>query len=379
MELFDNFVRTYNKRANHDHSSYAFLNESIWPAAAYVRRIVSDWSNEFPLEKDFVRRFKSDNHQEHLAAFFEITIHQWLRKQFFDVELHEIASTTSRRRPDFCISKNGNKEFYAECTLSAIPDYEPGIERLKNQITDVLEGIPCPKYWLSVSFEKCNTISLPKKKVISFVQGVIDEGLDHHENSWERKYWTMNERGWSLRFSLFPKSIITERTLGSVSGGPAGIIYSEKPLRASLDRKRGRNYGDFNSPYIICINSADFYLDNLSIMQTLFGSRAGEIEFSNQGSEKEGFFLHDSRQQNTSVSGVLIVKDLVPWNLHVVQASLWHNPFATFPIDKRLLNVRQVFFEPLNEEGKFYQKVIEGKGLGDILEIDPGYMKKDVE
>ena len=70
MKLFDDFERTYVARANHDHSSYDFINKSTWQAACYVRQLLTEWSKEFPLDSDFVSRFKSDNYQKHLSAFY---------------------------------------------------------------------------------------------------------------------------------------------------------------------------------------------------------------------------------------------------------------------------------------------------------------------
>lgn len=379
MKLFDDFERTLKGRANHDHSSYEFINKSAWPAANYVRELLETWCDEFPLDTDFVNRFKSDNYQKHVAAFFELVMYRWLRAQDYDVKLHELASIDSQRRPDFCISKLDKKVLYAECTLSALPDYDPGIERLRNQITDILESIPCPKYWLSVYFEKCSTNSLSKKKIINFVSKLIEEGLDRFDPAnFERKRWTFRDCGWEMEFSLFPKSINTTRTLGASQHGPAGIIYSEKPLRASLDRKKGGNYGRFIHPYVICINSSDFYLDGLSIMQTLFGPRAGQSHFDVKDKDNDGFFLFKGRPINTSVSAVLIVNNLVPWNLHVAKSSLWHNPFASLPLDTEALDIQSVSFRKSNGS-IFYRQDRHGKLIGDILQIDSTYVNSDVE
>lgn len=379
LNLFDVFERTYRGRANHDHSSYDFINNSAWQAAVYVRQLLNEWSREFPLDADFISRFKSDNYQTHSAAFFEIATYQWLRLQGFEIALHQIASTGSKKRPDFCIIKSEEKVFYAECTLSALPDHDPGLERLKNQITDVLESIPSPKYWLSVDFEKCSTASLAKKKIKTFVSRLIDEGLDEHDShDRKQKKWTLNESGWQISFSLFPKSIETTRTLGAIHVGPAGIIYSEKPLRSSLDRKKGSNYGNLDIPYIVCINSADFYLDSLSVMQTFFGPRSRENGFLSLDAENDAFFLYKGRPRNTSVSRVLIVNNLVPWNLHVAKAALWHNPFAAFPLDGTLLDIHQIIFRNRGDNN-FQKEEIKGRLIGDVLQIDSNYMTTDVE
>lgn len=379
MNLFDEFTRTYIGRANHDHSDYKFLNESAWPAAAYVRKTLTNWSKDFPVDLDFVKRFRSLNDQEHLAAFFELIVFKWLQAHLFEIEIHQVAGRESQRRPDFCASKNGEKFFYAECALAPSPEQEPGIERLKNQITDILENIPCPKYWVSIDFERCNNTTLPKKKVQNFIHAMIDEGLDQHvQTDWERKSWTLAESGWQINFSLFPKSIVTNRTLGSVNGAPMGMIDSVKPLRGSLDRKRGKNYGTLEKPYIICINSSDIYLDQQSITKTLFGNHLenGSVLDVNKG--VPSFFVNNGSPQNRSVSAVLMFKNILPWNMHVVETELWLNPFAINPIQSHFLNVNQISFES-SENSLILREVKGGMSFRELANIDQDYMDSSVE
>lgn len=379
MELFDEFERTFKGRANHDHSSYDFINKSTWPAAVYIRELLSKWSLEFPVDADFLSRFRSDNYQKHLGAFFEIVIYTWLKYQNFNVRLHEVASLSSQRRPDFAISKAPDDKFYAECTLAALPDYDPGIERLKNQITDALEGIESPEYALVIDFEKSSTVSLSKKKLIRFVQQILGEGLSEDESlDWNSKAWTLKDSGWQIEFKIFRKPKGVKRTVGMIHNGPAGIIYSEKPLRASLDRKKGSNYGSLENPYVICINSCDFYLDSLSVMQTLFGSWSRSNGFSLNAKESDGFFLRNGKPLNTSVSAALIVNNIVPWNLHVAKAELWHNPFATRPLSKVTLDLPEISFKKVN--GNDYEmEYLQGQSIGEILRIKDDYMRNDVE
>lgn len=377
MKLFPDFERTFAGRANHDNSNYSFLNNSSWEASTYVRNKLINWASNFPLDKDFIKRFTSKNNQEHLGAFFEIVIFQWLKNQNLHIDFHQTASVESGKRPDFTVSKNQSQIFLAECTLSAMPDNDLGLKKLRDQITDVIESIPSPKYWINIDFEDCSSTSLSKRKLITFVQKVINEGQGPHESLMDKKKWTLNESGWRLTFSLFPKSIDSTRSLGMVANGPAKFIDSERPLRTALDRKRGRNYGVLSKPYVICINSSDIYQDEISIMQALFGQALTGSSLFIRGSQSDSFFLSNNKPQNTSVSAVLIVKDLVPWNLHVVKMSLWHNPWAKYPLNENALMVEQHSFT-LKTEGEYERTVIAGKSLGEILEIDPSYMNKAI-
>lgn len=367
MSLFENFNRTHFGRANHNHSAYEFLNVSAWKAAEYVRAKVIEWSNDFPMDKDFIKRFTHKSNQEHHAAFFEIVTYQWLKRQNFEIEFHRIASDGSARRPDFTILKNDVPLFFAECTMSALPDHDPGIETLQNKIADTIENIHCPKYFINVDFEKCTSETISTKKLVTFIESIIQEGQEQITSYADIKRWIFQERGWRIRFSLMPKKEGVQRTLGMTGHGAAQIIFSEKPLRSTLDRKRGKNYGELEYPYIICVNSSDFYLDDISIEQTLFGTQS-----------EEGFFICDDKPQNTSVSGILLIKGLVPWNLHVVSSSLWHNPWAKYPLPKDTLLANQHFYEITNRRTP-QKNFLPGKSLAEILEINGDYMSSEVE
>ncbi len=372
--LFEDFTRIHAGRANHDSSQYDFLNVSAWKAATYVRNKLNEWVLDFPLDKDFIARFTSANNKEHNAAFFELVMFQWLKQQNLDVEFQGIAVPGSGRRPDFTLSKNGSKIFISECTLSALPGNDAGTEKHEKQITDIVESIPCPNYFINIDFEKSSQATIPKRKLIKFLENVINEGQDKNVSVFDRREWTLQESGWRINFSLFFKSSSSTRTLGATTHGAAQIINSERPLRTALDRKRGRNYGSQQMPYIICINSFDFYLDDISIMQTLFGT-SGEISLQ---SNEAGFLIHSGKPQNTSVAAILILKGLVPWNLHAVRMGLWHNPWATYPLITNLLDVDQNSYK-VNERGAYEPEFINGKTLGEILSIDHDYLSQEIE
>lgn len=366
VPLFENFNRTHAGRANHNHSAYEFLNVSAWKAADYVRSKVIEWSVDFPMDKDFVKRFTHKSNSEHHAAFFEMVTYQLLKTQNFEIVVHRIASEGSARRPDFTILKGDNPLFFAECAMSALPDHDPGIETLQNRICDIIESFHCPKYFINVDFENCSTETIPTKRLTSFIESLIQEGQEQVTSYSDIRRWNFEERGWKIRFTLMPKADGVQRTLGITEHGAAQIIFSEKPLRSTLDRKRGKNYGELQHPYIICVNSSDFYLDDISIEQTLFGTRS-----------EEGFFICNDKPQNTSVSGILLIMGLVPWNLHVVSSSLWHNPWAKYPLPKDTLLTNQHFYEVSNSRPQ--KNFLPGKSLGEILGINSDYMSSEVE
>lgn len=373
MNVFDNFPRTRTKRANHNSSQYEFLNTSAWKVAAYVRHIITEWTQDFPVDKDFVKRFTSKKDKEHRAAFFELTMFQWMKKQGLEIGFQHEATNDSNRRPDLTALQHGEIMFRAECTLSAMPDEIEGIETLKDIITDIIEAVPCPDFFIRVNFEKTSTQTLSKKKVEKFITQMIKEGS---EGVLLNKKWTLDEMGWCIEFSLFKKSRPAQRSLGGISNGPASIIDSVTPLRRALNSKRGRNYGTQDKPYLICINSRDMYLDEISIAQTLFGIQY--YSAWNLSESMSGFFLEQGIPQNQSVSAILITKDLGAYNLLQPQMAIWHNPWAHFQLPSNLLSISQNLFSK-DESGRFNLMRIEGAAMGKILEINPEYLNSEIE
>lgn len=363
ISLFDDFKRTDGARASHTSSAYDFLNKSAWKAASYVRDKVTEWACDFPIDKDFVARFTSRDDKEHAGAFFELITFQLLRHHGYKVSFQTHSVADSSRRPDFTAYKRKQEILIAECTLSGLPNHNPGTERLENEIKEIIESIPSPQYYVNVEFERAGTASIAKNKIITFVKKVIGAGQQPITSLIDLNKWIMEEGEWKIIFSLIPKPKGRPRTLGINGSGGAEIIDSISPLRNSLNRKRASKYGTLHLPYLICLNSFDMYLDEIDIMQTLF--------------YEDGYWKCNGRPQNKTVSGILLFKDLGRWSLDSARPVLWHNPWAENPIKTTLLNVDQYIF---NDTDQLFptRKLIQGKGIGEILHIDSDYLSQDV-
>ncbi|NOT76964.1 MAG: hypothetical protein HOP08_18730 [Cyclobacteriaceae bacterium] len=363
LALFSAFKRTSMARANHDSSNYEFLDNSAWKAASYVRNKIIEWVCDFPLDKDFVARFTSHEDKEHAGAFFELVTFQFLRHLGYRVFFQLPSIAGSSRRPDFTVYRKRKEILIAECTLSGLPNHSPGIDRLENQIKDMIESVASPDYYINVDFERSGTISIAKNKIISFVKKVIAEGQTPVDSLHDVNHWTMEESGWKITVSLIPKPKESTRTLGINSSGGAEIIDSVSSLRNSLNRKRASKYGSLSLPYLICLNSFDFYMDEMDIMQALF--------------YEDGFWKCNEKPQNRTVSALLLFKDLGRWNLNSARPILWHNPWAEYPLTTSILNVDQYIFTDTDRQFPT-RKLINGRSFREILNIDNDYLSQEV-
>ena len=368
MQLFDNFKRTNTDIANHVTSNYSFINESAWSSMSYIRNLLENWSSSFPINADFISRFKSKNDQQHRSAFFELAIYKFFEIHGFHTKTHESNDPARGKLPDFHTSTDGFS-YFTECTLSANPLVDSKSKRIKEQLCDVIEKVNSPDFFINIDF---NSIGDSQPSINSF-RHYINEKLEfvrnlHTKPGEQIKGFKFYNNGWEVEISFGKKSKLAKRPLGAISNGNAKIIDSQKPLMQSLDQKRGGKYGDFSEPYLIAINSTDITLEKSEIISTLYGSYSeNTLELSRITSNS--FFQTKGRPHNKRVSGVLLAHNFLPWNLHVASIELWHNPWAIYPFERSMLSIDEYFY--VQEKDRIlHLKKKPGKDYSDLLMID---------
>jgi hypothetical protein len=195
----------------------------------------------------------------------------------------------------------------------------------------------------------------------------------HIKSGEVNKGYCFNNNGWEVEISFIKKSVLVDRPLGSVHNGQAKVIDSQKPLRQSLDQKRGGKYGDFSEPFIIAVNSTDITLEKSEIISILYGSYSEDTIQLDQ-KVKNSFFQADGIPHNKRVSGVLIAHNFLPWNLHVASIEFWHNPWSVYPLKKDVLSIDEFYYVEKREN--FFQLNYKlGRRVCDLLMIDSNKMK----
>jgi len=150
----------------------------------------------------------------------------------------------------------------------------------------------------------------------------------------------IERKGWRIEFDATP---VSREHRGDPGHKPIGTIYrlptstwidSHKPLLPAL-RKKARDYGKLDKPYVIAINSQD-YVDNDHIASALFGKQGVRIDLETDTVTPMYFpngLWTAGGGQFSRVSAVLVTSGLGPLNLSSKQPVLWHNPWAARPID----------------------------------------------
>lgn len=314
-------------------------------------------------DKDFIGRFKSLDNDQHRSAFLELYLHAFLRLQGYQVEIHKKAGDNSRKLPDFQ-AKKGELCIYIECTHSINPlEEKPGALARVNNILDVIEEIPLPEHLLSVNIETVGPNSLAKEHLVDFIKQFIDK---RPESIYDNPKWVYSKDDWKIEFGVISTTKPTPLTIGSLMVGGFGFTNSIPHLNRALINKRASKYGNLQDPYIIAVNSHDVVLLDEDIGRALYG-----FDFNGKISVNS-FFNNEGKPQNTRVSGVYIIKNLVHFNMDSVEITFWHNPWAINPLSNEHIITNQV--RPISSDSKYiFHRTDESVPLSELMRIKAGY------
>jgi hypothetical protein len=175
------------------------------------------------------------------------------------------------------------------------------------------------------------------------MEEVSDQASSEHLSRW---VWRGD--GWEIEFYPVAKLPEFRGTAGLRptsedvdSRGIAALVGNvEEPqtaqnLRESLRGKAGK-YGQPGIPYVIAVNVVGWPVKGHHIMDALFGQASLTIDrISGESTRRRlanGFWVGHSGPVYRRVSAVLIVPDLTPCRIADATPSLWHNPWAEYPL-----------------------------------------------
>lgn len=364
--LFSNFTRTYEAHRTREFSAYEFWDVSAWKIAELMRQYFNEWGKNFVDDKEFVSRFKSKADYHHYSASFELLFYSLLKKSGLELEKHPYTGTL--KRPDFGIQTEDGNVFYLECTLSSNSFQTPKERNQEDTVVDIIEKIEYFPYFINLSFNQKSDASISKRKLLKFIDEikVISEGKSNERLFHNRHLFTDN--GWEIEISLLRKTNPDiKRSLGYITQ-EARVIETNKPILTALKDKKASRYGISSHPYIICLNTSDLFTKEECFSEALFG-QYGSDRIDLDYSYGDGFFLADKRPVNTSVSAVIIFRNLNAFTLGGASASLWHNPFARHPIPHHMFPFDEYLFE--KQDNFLLRKTMQKeKDFFALLEVD---------
>lgn len=350
--LFDDITREFKGPCGHTEPHFSYLNRSARPSMIRVRQLLESWFREYPLgaQSELEMRFRSLDDIQHRSAFFELYLHALLIRLGYQIRVHPVIPNCNNQ-PDFLVLRDRNPISYLEATLATGPSEETASDKRKNVVYETIDKMNSPNFWVGVKVNSSSATAPPGRKWRSQLERWL-AGLDPDAIGEQLKPGgledlpriTLSDAGWNVEFQAIPKSPAARgecgvRPLGLYSFGFQECKEDEWVKNAI--KEKATRYGDLNVPYLIAINVLSIFSnDNLMIMDALFGKEGFTVYRLPDGGfdhrpnrAPNGAFRGPKGRHNTRVSGVIICNDLSCGGIAKVSPVLWHNPWATHPID----------------------------------------------
>lgn len=276
-------------------------------------------------KKAMLSRIRSLNDDEHLAAFFELALHNYFKD--LEIEVIKDPEIADGKTPDFKLQVD-RKEVFVEARTIMMERAALKAENSKIKALDQINKIKT-RYSLVVYFEADpNEQTKPtelRRKVEDWLREiVIDEGKTAKSKfdagGYSIELLAQNWKGYSEDFGKVVRYSGPVKWLGA----SLGLIHR------GIEKKR-KKYKEIlpkSTPYVIAICSTDgnFVLENLWMTVAAFGSLNGE-------SNDNGVFDWDQEaKKHPELSGLLHCQLLQDRENFSLQTNYFPNPAASFPV-----------------------------------------------
>ena len=358
MLLFDiDASRSDLRPRDYSEPHFSYLNSSGRPEAQRVRDLLEQWLSRFPTHAQAAlrARFRKNKAVPHHSAFFELYLHELLL-----IEGHEVtvAATddpgSEGKKPDFVAHRNSRPEFYLEATLATDkPSADAAADARIHKLYDAVNHkLGSTDFFVGLELYSNSRTPIPESKVLQAIRDFF-RTIDREEcaeilhngglAALPRRLFKRN--GLVLAIFPIPKSEKARgrsgmRSVGMVRPGEASIVDDDYALRTAVVKKATR-YGDLGMPYIIAVDAVNQDLDEIDILNALFGPETVVFNTIRKTPlfrrEPDGAWSGPKGPVNTRVSAVLVVSSLTPWCVRVNSPIVYHNPWAKYPCPQQML------------------------------------------
>lgn len=377
MPIFDDNEKTLLGGASHIISQFDYLNTSARPEADKVRGALERYFERYPEQhrNELRTRIRSVIDRQHLAATFELILHEVLLSSGCVIEEIEPTVPASNHRPDFLARAPDGQRFYLEAVVpSGLSNVQAGAERRMDEALHAIDQVISGSFYLSIF-----TDGLPEKPVpVGTLRKSIQDwvgGLDYDavKAAWDadrpRPQFEQTHHGAQFRIEPIPRlskaGSLPDRAIGIRMGG-VKTVEDHVSIREAVIKKANR-YGALDLPFIVAVNSmAEFSKEDQAVM-ALFGTEAVGVRLTEDGRYEaverrvpDGVWYGPHGPRKTGVSAVLSTEGLTAWSLSQRPTRLFLNPWAAQPLTSPIpIDVRQVEKDHLvRKPGKSFRDVL---------------------
>lgn len=385
MQLFDRIDRHDDSHQRHAESLFEYINRSARPDHARMREVLEAWFARYPEGTD-ARRLRGDLRSrpdsQYRSACFELCMHELLLRLGCSVEVHPQVPGTPRH-PEFAVVASSGERFFLEAVVATCETkLDAGRNRRAHRLWDALDGIDSRDFWIGVAELIPGPADLPQKWVTSLVvqwlasldAEWVDECLESGDiGSLPR--WVCKHRAWYIDVYPVPKpaALAGVRTRAIVAGGweqCGRYMMARREITKTVVRKAD-SYGDLHLPYVIAVNTPGLSLPSLEVEAGLYGQKLdyGEVAPGQRRFARilDGAWGTVARPRLQLVSAVLMVDEIIPFDVDRATARLYHNPCATRPYCSELTRLPQAILVGDNVEPSG------GESLRELLGLPEGW------
>lgn len=386
MRLFSEDKRVFEGRKLHAEPSYDYLDRSARAEARAIREVYEDWCRRYPDKDkpDLLGRFTSPIDAQHVSAAYELYLFELFSRLGYEVTVHPETSSDKASRPDFLLTSGEGEHIYVEAVQSIeISDEERAAQARLNVVFDTISRLEVTGWLLGVDAATYPGSPPSGKRLRAALKSWLeeldpDEVAQQIENNGHDAFpsFEWQEGDWRIRFTAFPRS--PEKRDNPVES-VLGVYLSEvrylntwERIRDTLESK-GLKYGELDAPLIVAVNASVFHLDDIDIMQALFGQQQFIIDPDNPQAElpmrhaPNGFWHGPNGPRHRHVCGVIIGFDIQPWTVAIRPITLFHNPWtparASGPISRL----------PQKIPNKGKMEAVTGENLSALLALPASY------
>ncbi len=366
-------------------SQFEYLNRSSRDEAARVRDLLEDLFSRYPTDaQEALRpRLRSADDNQHLAAVFELVLHELLLRGGCQILAVEPSIAGTERSPDFLAQTEAGERFYLEATLATGRSrQQEGADRRLREALQAIDSVLSPDFFLDVHMTGTPAAPISGRSLGRRLEAWL-QTLEYEQicAQWSnqtsvRPLFAYEQHGVNFRITVIPR----QQTRGTTERGHAIAgrmlaplsVQPQEAIRTAVLSKAGR-YGELDAPYIIAVNALSTYAHEDDATDALFGTEIVSVRHNAEGFEErvcrkaDGVWYGPRGSTNTRVSAVLFTERLKPWSLAQRKAQLFVNPWARRPIatSPLTIDVREVREERLHRTT--------GRSIAELLDLWEGW------
>lgn len=354
-----------------DEGVYHYLATSNKPLCENVRTKLEEWFASYPDEHswELYQRIKTSRN-EFDSELFELILHELLRRQELEIEIHPDLPDDVEKRPDFLVKDSEGNPLYIECILATgKSEAEVSAENLVNAIFQKInEKLRTPQFFWSVSVLSQGPQTPKAGQIIYDVAGWM-KSVDFEDvvtsfekdglNTACRYLW--DNGTWRIEFLPIPKDPaavgMPHRPIGVVQGGVQTRSDDEAILEAA--NFKAKRYGDGARPLAIAINATHLMMDDLDFVDGLFPRGIGG---------PGGFWKRDDGSlRNQNVEAIIAFRKCTSSDFGNPIVRVFTNPYCPLnPVIEKMPFPKTVCSSDGGTE-------VSGMSVANILGLPPGW------